>query len=157
MPPRYSETLSMGRKKMKDILRVRNWVQKPVILHSWIKCLHWRGKSLSQNRDSKWFGLNKSGDWHDCLNARGIIHFPIHSIIKHWGPTLCLELWKWMSGLLLGWASLSYAHLHTQCTSASVPPSASLTHRPIQFPGVFTLGLSRKAFPGSCEALMKPA
>lgn len=32
------------------------------------------------------------------------------------------------------------------------PRSASLTHRPILLPAVFTLGLSRKAFPGSRDS-----
>lgn len=45
------------------------------------------------------------------------------------------------------------------CTvySESCARSASLIHRPILFSGVFTLGLSRKALPCSCEALLKPA
>lgn len=47
--------------------------------------------------------------------------------------------------------------LRAQCTPSPVPRSASLIHRPIPFPGVFTLGLSRKALPRSCEALLKPA
>lgn len=87
-----------------------------------------------------------------------IIHFPLHSFVNTESPP-CAQTVEMNES---SFPSLSLSkrypfYIHSVCLCPPLSPSASLTHRPILLPAGFTLGLSRKAFPGSGETLMKPA